>query len=72
MVYQRVAYTVANSVNQGISTARRTHACYGPYKRDSTDGQKGLRLTQDQYARGGTDRTSGTMGRGVAKSHDRT
>ena len=46
--------------------------CYGPYKRDSTDGQRGLRPTQDQYARGGTDGTSGTMGRGVAESHDRT
>ena len=46
--------------------------CYGPYKQDSTDGQKGLRPTQDQYTRGGTDGTSGAMGRGVAESHNKT
>ena len=50
----------------------RLRRSYGPYKKDSTDGQKGLRPTQDHYARGGTDGTSGTMGRGVAESHDET
>ena len=46
--------------------------CYGPYKRDSTDSQKGLRPTQDQYARGGTNRTSRAMGRGVAELYNKT
>ena len=46
--------------------------CYGPYKQDSTDSQKGLRLTQDQYARGGTNKTSKAIGRGVAELYNRT
>ena len=51
--------------NQKISKG-----CYGPYKLDSTDTQKGVSTTQDQCAGCGTDRSSGTMGRGVAESHD--
>ena len=39
--------------------------CYGPYKQDSTDIQRESKTGQDQYARGGTDRTSETIGRGV-------
>ena len=46
--------------------------CYGPYKQDSTNGQKGPRRVKNQCARCGTDGTSGTMGRGVAESHDTT
>ena len=43
--------------------------CYRPYKQDSTSTKKGLVLGQNQYTKGGTDETSGTIGQGVAKSH---
>ena len=52
--------------NQKISKG-----CYGPYKLDSTDTQKGVSTTQDQYARGGTNGSSGTIGQGVTESHDK-
>ena len=44
--------------------------CYRPYKQDSTSTKKRLVLGQDQYAKYKTDRTSGTIGRGVAKSRN--
>ena len=42
--------------------------CYGPYKQDSISTKRRLVLGQDQCAGCGTDKTSGTIGRGVAKS----
>ena len=44
---------------------------YGPYKQNSTSIKRGLVLGQDQCVKGGTNRTSGTIGRGVAKSYNR-
>ena len=46
--------------------------CYGPYKQDSTSTKRGLVLVQNQCARGRTIGTSGTMGRGVAESHNKS
>ena len=41
--------------------------CYGPYKQDSTSTKKRLILGQDQYAGYRTNKTSKTIGRGVAE-----
>ena len=46
--------------------------CYRLYKRNSADSQKGLRLTQDQYARGGTNGTNEAIGQGVAELYNKT
>ena len=46
--------------------------CYGPYKQGSTSTKERLVLGQNQYARGRTNRTSKTIGQGVAKSHNKT
>ena len=43
---------------------------YGPYKQDSTSTKKRLVLGQDQCTGCGTDKTSGTIGQGVAKSRN--
>ena len=42
---------------------------YGPYKQIGINSQKRVRPTKHQYARGGTDGTSGTIGQRVAESH---
>ena len=40
---------------------------YGLYKQNNTGTKRGLVLGQNQYTRGGTDKTSKTIGQGVAK-----
>ena len=44
--------------------------CYGPYIQGSTGTKRELVLDQDQCAENGTNRTSETMGQGVAKLHN--
>ena len=44
--------------------------CYGPYKQDSTSTKKRLVLGQDQYAGCEANKTSRTIGRGVAESRN--
>ena len=44
--------------------------CYRPYKQDSTSTKKRLVLGQDQCARCRTDKTSGTIGQGVAELYN--
>ena len=46
------------------------HQCYGPYKQDSTSTKRRLVLGQDQCTGYGTDKTSKTIGQGVAESHN--
>ena len=43
---------------------------YGPYKQDNTSTKRRLVLGQNQCIGYGTDKTSRTIGRGVAKSHN--
>ena len=45
--------------------------CYGPYKQDLTSTKRRLVLVKDQCAGRGTDRTSKTIGQGVAESHNK-
>ena len=45
--------------------------CYRPYKQDFTSTKNRLVLVKNQCAGHGTDGTSGTIGRGVAESHDK-
>ena len=47
------------------------YMCYGPYKQDITSTKKGLVLDQNQCAGRRTDRTSKTIERGVAESHNK-
>ena len=45
--------------------------CYGLYKQDLTSTKRGLVLVKNQCAGHRTDRTSKTIGRGVAESHNK-
>ena len=45
--------------------------CYGPYKQDITNTKRGLVLDQNRYAGRRTNGTSGTIGQGVAESHNK-
>ena len=52
---------------RGILKLQGGYRYYGLYKQDSTGIKRGLVLDQDQYARGRTNKTSETIGQGVAE-----
>ena len=67
-----ILYTRSHSLNylvEVLQNSKRLY-CYGPYKQDSTSTKKRLVLGQDQYTECGTNKTSKTIGQGVAELYN--